>query len=151
MPHHSCVKSSTHSSHSAGVSSSVEEWISRPQNRKTLQYQPEAGSNHSSSVNRPTNNSHNSSMIIPEGSRVPHHQQPRGVPLPVEPDDMTAFLRRAAKYGMALERYNDARHRMDDDDAGAIITRPTWDELPKFPVFPPSKEYHGSKRSSGAH
>jgi hypothetical protein len=57
---------------------------------------------------------------------------------------MTAFLRQAACYGMALQRYGVARQRMEGDDTGAIMTRPTWDQLPQFPLFPASRQ-HGEK------
>jgi hypothetical protein len=118
-------------------SPSLDEWIGRPQNRKTLQYQPENA--HPQHVGGPSQ----SSFIIPECSALRQH--PRGVPVPVEPDTMTAFLRQAASYGMALQRYDAARQRMDGDDTGAIMTRPTWDQLPQFPLFPVSRE-RGGKR-----
>jgi hypothetical protein len=118
-------------------SPSLDEWIGRPQNRKTLQYQPENA--YPQHVDGP---SHSSSFIITECPALRQH--PRGVPVPVEPDTMTAFLRQAASYGMALQRYDAARQRMEGDDTGAIMTRPTWDQLPQFPLFPVSRQ-HGEK------
>ncbi|CUG91149.1 Hypothetical protein, putative [Bodo saltans] len=121
-------------------SPSLDEWIGRPQNRKTLQYQPE----HVNQQHLQTNLA--SPLIIPEASHHPR-QHPRGVPVPVEPDHMTSFLRQAASYGMALQRYDAERQRMEGDDHGAMMTRPTWDQLPQFPLFPVQKHNNsGGKR-----
>jgi hypothetical protein len=97
--------------------SSLEEWIGRSDDQKTLRYrQP------------------------PEALKPTTSLNPRGVPALVDDDSMKEWLMSAAQYGMALQRYEKARHLMDVKPSGdrGMVVKPTANQLPLFPAFPSS-------------